>query len=80
MGRSVDPAAEEVLDSQSFPAIPTMSYMTGGGGRHGGVGGQSSSELSSPNETCYSFVRRAIQVYGIKPRNIIKSDEEYFMK
>ena len=44
-GRSVDPAASEVL--VGFPPYRR----------------QSSSELSSPsNETCYSFVRKAIQV------------------
>ena len=51
-GRSFDPSACDILD---------------GGGRYGGPGFkppyQSSSELSSPsNETCYSFVRKALQV------------------
>ena len=51
-GRSFDPSACDILD---------------GGGIHGGPGFkppyQSSSELSSPsNETCYSFVRKALQV------------------
>ena len=57
-GRSFDPCAPEVLDSQSYPAVK--------GSDHGNEmsfkgGGNSSSDLSSPNETCYSFVRRAIE-------------------
>ena len=51
-GRSFDPSACDILD---------------GNGVHGGPGFKppylSSSELSSPsNETCYSFVRKALQV------------------
>ena len=57
-GRSFDPCAPEILDSQSYPAVL-------GADHHSSEmmfrGGNSSSDLSSPNETCYSFVRRAIE-------------------
>ena len=58
-GRSFDPCASaEALDSRSYPAMkgpdPNSERPFRGGGGH------SSSDLSSPNETCYSFVRRAI--------------------
>lgn len=36
---------------------------------------QSSSDLSSPNETCYSFVRRAIQVSQIDMYHLSRGGE-----
>ena len=56
-GRSFDPCAAEILDSQSYPAVTGKDYNVDSMAR----GDHSSSDLSSPNETCYSFVRRAIQ-------------------
>merc|ERR1712008_312736 len=59
-GRTFDPSACDILD---------------GGGIHGGPGFkppyQSSSELSSPsNETCYSFVRKALQKFSASQRQL----------
>ena len=56
-GRSFDPCAPNILDSQSYPAVIQTDYNNEMLFR----GGNSSSDLSSPNETCYSFVRRAIE-------------------
>ena len=56
-GRSFDPCAAEILDSQSYPVITGTDRNSERMTR----AGQSSSDISSPNETCYSFVRRAIQ-------------------
>ena len=56
-GRSFDPCAAEILDSESYPVITGTDHSSDMMFR----GGHSSSDLSSPNETCYSFVRRAIQ-------------------
>jgi len=50
-GRSMDPGAHDIFVGQSGEEFYTQPLY------------QSSSELSSPNsETCYSFVRKAIQV------------------
>ena len=72
-GRSFDPCAPEVLDSQSYPTVK--------GSDHGNEmsfkgGGNSSSDLSSPNETCYSFVRRAIERMST-PVNQTERDGEH---
>ena len=72
-GRSFDPCAPEVLDSQSYPAVKGSDHgneMTFKGG------GNSSSDLSSPNETCYSFVRRAIERMST-PVNQTGNDAEH---
>ncbi|XP_040567318.1 uncharacterized protein fid [Lepeophtheirus salmonis] len=40
----------------------------------GFLAGQSSSDLSSPNESCYSFVRRAIQKFSTTKRHAMHED------
>ena len=46
------------MDSQSYPAVLGTDHNSS---EMMFKGGNSSSDLSSPNETCYSFVRRAIE-------------------
>ena len=56
-GRSFDPYAQNILDSESYPAVIPPDINNELLFREC----NSSSDLSSPNETCYSFVRRAIE-------------------
>jgi len=72
-GRSFDPCAPEVLDSQSYPAVKGSDHNNEMAFKGGG---NSSSDLSSPNETCYSFVRRAIERMST-PVNQTERDGEH---
>ena len=72
-GRSFDPCAPEVLDSQSSPAVKGSDHNNEMAFKGGG---NSSSDLSSPNETCYSFVRRAIERMST-PVNQTERDGEH---
>ena len=56
-GRSFDPSAPKILDSESYPVVMPPDFNNELLFKEG----NSSSDLSSPNETCYSFVRRAIE-------------------